>query len=129
MPGLSGAKSINDAKKGLRKVLRQVDSVTQQELETMRVNVETAAIAQVPVDTGRLQRSIRVRISRDKTRPGINVSAVAYDPETGENYAPDQHENLRYRHTVGKAHFLSDPLEHETEEFKVRMKGRMKKYV
>lgn len=126
MPRISTLKSITDAKKGLQQFIREVRVVTAQELETFRVNVETEAKAQVPIETGRLHDSIKVRISRSKSKPGVNITALARDPNTGYNYAPIQHERPDFKHTVGKWHYLSDPYKQEVRRFKARIKRRLK---
>lgn len=126
MPRISTLKSITDAKKGLQQFIREVQVVTAQELETFRVNVETEAKAQVPFQTGRLQESIKVRVSRSKTKPGVNITALARDPESHYNYAPIQHERPDFQHDVGKWHYLSDPYNQEVRRFKARIKRRLK---
>ena len=127
MPRISSLKSITDAKKSLQKFIRDVQIVTAQELETFRVNVETEAKAQVPIgETGRLQDSIKVRVSRSKTKPGVNITALARSPESGYNYAPIQHEREDFEHTRGKWHYLSDPFNQELKKFKARIRRRLK---
>ena len=127
MPRISNQRSIIEAKRGLQKFLHDVQTVTAQELETFRVNVETEAKAQVPIgETGNLQESIKVRVSRSKLKPGINITAMARDPRSGYNYAPIQHERADYEHTVGKWHYLSDPFNQELKKFKARIRRRLK---
>lgn len=127
MPTLSTSPSIRAAKDDLRKLLRRAQAVTGQEMETLRRNIEVGARWQSPVRTGKLRASIRVRLSRAKrNNPGINATAVAYDPKTRENYAPIQHENEEFRHEVGKAHFISEPFAEEVRKFKKNLERRLR---
>lgn len=127
MPTLSTSPSIRAAKDDLRKLLRRAQAVTGQEMETLRRNIEVGARLQSPVRTGKLQASIRVRLSRAKrNNPGVNATAVAYAPKTRENYAPIQHENEEFRHKIGKAHFISDPYAKEVRKFKKNLERRLR---
>lgn len=60
----------------------------------------------VPVDTGRLRDSGEVT----KIPNGYQLKYEARNPKTGYNYAPIQHENLEFNHTVGQAKYLEAPL-------------------
>lgn len=62
---------------------------------------------QVPVDTHNLQRSAQVEFV------GENTVEVSYNTP----YAINQHENLFYRHTQGKAKYLEDPLTANKEKY------------
>ena len=118
-------KSVQDARKNLTNFLKQLDTIPVEELEKSAQTIKAEAIAKVPYKTGKLERSIYVRVSKDKRRPGIVAGASARSKD-GYNYAGIQHENEDYRHTKGQAHFISEPFNKEVERLKQRLKRRLK---
>ena len=118
--------SVQNARKNLTKFLKMLDTIPQQELERSAQVMKAEAIAKAPYKTGKLEKSIYVRVAKDKRRPGIVAGASAYS-ESGYNYAGIQHENTDYEHPIkGQAHFISEPFEAETEKLKQRLKRRLK---
>lgn len=102
-------KSVKEAKKHLTRFIKSCQEVPQQVLEREAGVICEEARALAPYKTGKLENSIRVRVSRSKYRPGINISASARS-SNGYNYAGIQHENTRFRHPIkGRDHFLSIP--------------------
>lgn len=118
-------KSIQDARKRLTKFLKQLDTVPTEELEKSAPRIKVEAIAKVPYKTGKLERSIYVRVAKDKKRPGLVAGASARSKD-GYNYAGIQHENKNYRHTKGQAHFISEPFNAEVKRLKQRIRRRLK---
>ena len=81
---------LSEASSNLSKFLRTLE-------ETARVRT--------PVKTGKLKSSVKVRVSRDKRRPGLYAQASAFNH--GYDYALIQHENEAYNHpNGGQAKFL-----------------------
>lgn len=118
--------SVRAAIKHLREFLRDVETVPQEELQRSAQVIYNEAIARVPYKTGKLERSIYVRVSKDKRRGGIIAGASARSAR-GYNYAGIQHENDSFNHPIkGEAHFISKPFEEETERLKVRLRGRLR---
>lgn len=118
-------KSVQDARKNLTNFLRQLDTVPIDELEKSAKRIKVEAIAKVPYKTGKLERSIYVRVSKDKKRPGIVAGASARSKD-GYNYAGIQHENVNYHHTKGQAHFISEPFNAEVKRLVQRIRRRLK---
>ena len=118
-------KSVQDAKKHLTNFLRKLDQVPIEELEKAAITIKAEAIAKVPYDTGKLERSIYVRVSKDKRRPGLVAGASARS-KSGYNYAGIQHENTDYHHDKGQAHFISEPFNAEVKRLKQRIRRRLK---
>ena len=119
-------KSVQDARKNLTKFLKMLDTIPQEELEESAQVIKAEAILAAPYKTGKLERSIYVRVSEDKKRPGIVAGASAKSP-TGYDYAGIQHENEHFEHPIkGQAHFISEPFNKEVENLKVRLKARLK---
>lgn len=118
-------KSVQDARKRLTTFLKQLDTVPTEELEKSAQRIKADAIARAPYRTGKLERSIYVRVSKDKRRPGIVAGASARS-SGGYNYAGIQHENENYHHTKGQAHFISEPFNAEVKRLKQRIRRRLK---
>lgn len=118
-------KSVQDARKNLTDFLKKLDEVPTEELEKSAQRIKAEAVAKVPYKTGKLERSIYVRVAKDKKRPGIVAGASARSKD-GYNYAGIQHENENYQHTKGQAHFISEPFNAEVKRLKQRIKRRLK---
>ena len=126
--GISATKtsSVQDAIKNLTRFVKKLETVPTAELMKSAETMKAEMVAQAPYSTGKLERSIRVRVSKSKTRPGIRASASAHSPD-GYNYAGIQHENEAFQHPVkGKAHYISDPFNSEVEKLKVRLRKELK---
>ena len=119
-------KSVQDAKKNLQKFLRKLDRIPTEVLQEESKTLYSEIIAEVPYDTGALERSVKVTVAKDKKRPGLNASASARSKK-GYNYAGIQHENEDFKHSKpgAKAHFISDPFERATERIKEKIQKRM----
>lgn len=125
MPSATSTKSVQAARKNLTKFLKTLDTVPVEELEKSAQKIKAEAIAQTPYETGKLEDSVYVRVSRDKKRPGLVAGASARD--NGYNYAGIQHEETSYEHPIkGKAHYISDPFKNEVANLKRRLRRRLK---
>lgn len=71
-----------------------------EDLEACADWIEETAYELVPLDTGKLQNSISVRVSRSNRYPGLIAHASA--KEAGFDYALIQEENEDYEHTETK---------------------------
>jgi len=66
---------------------------------------------EVPYDTGRLMKGTEFVTRKHRGSVEVQFRSSAVNPKTGNNYALDQHENIKYKHLIGrKAHYLSDPI-------------------
>lgn len=120
-------KSVQEARENLRRFLKTIDSVPQEELQRSAQVIYREAVAKTPYKTGKLERSVYVRVSKDKRRGGIVAGASAKDPETGYNYAGVQHENTHFKHPIkGQAHFISEPFNEEVQRLIVRLRKRVR---
>ena len=119
--------SVQDAKKRLQKFIKSLDTVPTQILNEEAPILRSEIIAEVPYETGRLESSVRVSVTRDTRRPGLNASASARS-KSGYNYAGIQHENDEFRHTKSgaKAHFISDPMNRCIDRIQEKMRRRLK---
>lgn len=118
-------KSVQDARNNLRAFIKKLDTVPTEELEKAAKRIKTDAIAKVPYKTGKLERAIYVRVSKDKQRPGL-VAGASAKSKSGYDYAGIQHENENYHHTKGQAHFISEPFNAEVKRLKQRIRRRLK---
>ena len=106
-------KSVQRAITNLTKFVKALDTVPLEELEVSAQTIKAEAIAQTPYETGKLEKSVYVLVSRDKKRPGLRAGASALSSK-GYNYAGIQHENENFEHPIkGKAHYISDPFKKE----------------
>lgn len=125
MPSATSTKSLQRAKKNLTKFLKELDTVPVQELEKSAQTIKAEAIAQTPYETGKLEKSIYVRVSRNKRQPDLVAGASARDH--GYNYAGIQHEATHFDHPIkGKAHYISDPFNAEVRKLKRRLRRKLK---
>ena len=121
--------SVKQAVQNLRTLLKTLETVPPEELQRSAQIICQEALARVPYKTGKLERSIYVRVSKDRRRGGLVAGASARSPQ-GYNYAGIQHENESFNHPVkGEAHYISSPFEQETERLmnRLRQKVRYKK--
>ena len=118
--------SVQKAIKRLTGFLKTVEDVPVEELEKTAIAIKAKAVAQAPYKTGKLERSIYVRVLKDKQRPGLRAGASARSNK-GYNYAGIQHENTDFEHPIkGKAHFISDPFNQEVTNMQRRIRRRLK---
>lgn len=86
------------------------------------------AIKECPLDTGQLRKSGEVRYNGTTVaRGGRDSVTVAWAIDISQGlevevlfdtpYALRQHEDLKYKHTVGKAKYLEDPLKQNLTRF------------
>ena len=119
-------KSVQDAKKRLQSFLKDLDHIPTEILQQEAPRLYSEIIAETPYKTGKLERSVRVTVAKDKRRPGLNASASARSSH-GYNYAGIQHENTDFDHPVkGKAHFISDPFDRAVLRIKKAMRRRVR---
>lgn len=117
--------SVQNAKKNLQKFLRKLDTLPSEILQDESITLYSEVIAEVPYKTGALERSVKVRVARDKKRPGLIASASARS-RRGYNYAGIQHEeNFHHSKQGAKDHYISDPFERATERIKEKMRERL----
>lgn len=118
----TSTKGVQNAKKRLQKLLRACDTVPTKVLQEEAPKLYAQIIAATPYKTGKLERSVRVSVSGDKRRPGLNASASARS-ETGYNYAGIQHENTDFQHPVkGTDHYIRDPFNLAIRRIKRKIK-------
>ena len=95
-----------------------------EELEMAAEWIENDAKAISPVDTGKLQDSISVHVSKSPRYPGIIASATAKS-KRGFDYALIQEENEDFSHVEPEqAHYLSQPFYQILDDFYYEWTGR-----
>ena len=116
---------LSEASKHLTKFLRTVETVPTQILLEEAPRIEETAKIRTPEKTGKLKESIKVRVSRDKRRPGLYAQASATN--RGYNYALIQHENLSYNHpNGGQAKFLESAFVEGVERIERRIEQEVR---
>lgn len=116
---------LNEASKHLTRFLRTVETVPTQILLEEAPRIEETAKIRTPEKTGKLKGSVKVRVSRDKRRPGLYAQASATN--RGYNYALIQHENLSYNHpNGGQAKFLESAFVEGVERIERRIEQEVR---
>lgn len=88
-----------------------------EDLEVAAEWIESDAKAITPVDKGKLQDSVSVRVSKSARYPGIIASASAKS-KRGFDYALIQEEREDFSHEdPGQAHYLSQPFYNILDDF------------
>lgn len=117
--------SVQDAKKRLTKFIKTLETVPTKILEEEAIKIQAEAKSETPFKTGKLEDSVKVKVSKDKRRPGLLISASARSG--GYNYAGIQHESTQYKHPIkGKAHYLKDPFDRGTDRIIRRLRKEVR---
>ena len=116
---------LSESSKHLTKFLRTVETVPTQILLEEAPRIEETAKIRTPEKTGKLKESVKVRVSRDKRRPGLYAQASARNH--GYDYALIQHENLSYNHpNGGQAKFLESAFVEGVERIERRIEQEVR---
>ena len=116
---------LSEASKHLTRFLRTVETVPTQTLLEEAPRIEETAKIRTPEKTGKLKESVKVRVSRDKRRPGLYAQASARN--RGYDYALIQHENLSYNHpNGGQAKFLESAFVEGVERIERRIEQEVR---
>ena len=116
---------LSEASKNLTRFLRTVETVPTQILLEEAPRIEETAKIRTPEKTGKLKESVKVRVSRDKRRPGLYAQASARN--RGYDYALIQHENLSYNHpNGGQAKFLESAFVEGVERIERRIEQEVR---
>ena len=116
---------LSEASKHLTKFLCTVETVPTQILLEEAPRIEETAKIRTPEKTGKLKESVKVRVSRDKRRPGLYAQASARN--RGYDYALIQHENLSYKHpNGGQAKFLESAFVEGVERIERRIEQEVR---
>lgn len=125
MPKAASVASVVKAKNKLNTFLKTLDTVPIAELEKSAQTIKAEAIAQTPYRTGKLERSVYVRVVGKRRNPTLSAGANA--SAGGYNYAGIQHENKAFKHPIkGKANYISDPFNKEVTNLKRRLRRRLR---
>ena len=116
---------LSEASKHLTRFLRTVETVPTNILLEEAPRIEETAKIRTPEKTGKLKESVKVRVSRDKRRPGLYAQASAFN--RGYDYALIQHENLSYNHpNGGQAKFLESAFVEGVERIERRIEQEVR---
>lgn len=121
---------LAEASANLTRFLRKLDSVPTQILLDEAPKIEQIAKHRTPIDTGNLKKHVKVRVSRDKRRPGMYAQASAIKARAKSkayDYAYIQHENDAYKHPRGgQAHFLESAFVEGVDRIMRRLSKEVK---
>lgn len=116
---VTGEKKI---RKGLRKALRDYPDAVAAALMAEGYALQRDGMKQTPVEFGVLRRSWYVSPPIGRRNPVVEVGV-------GTKYAIYVHENTAARHPVGKAKFISDPLNQRRSGYVRRVLELARKFV
>lgn len=127
MSSATNAKSTLAAKKRLQRFLKTLDTVPEEILEAEAPRLYAQIVAETPYDTGKLERSVKVSVSKNRRdRVGLLASASAKSTR-GYDYSEKQHEDTSLQHPLkGKAHFISDPFNRAVRRIKERVRKELR---
>jgi hypothetical protein len=97
---LRGLKQLEE---NLNKLIDDLDDITDEALDEIAQGIYDRSQKMVPVDTGRLKESGEI-VQLGKLHWMVHYQA--FDPLTGYEYAPIQHEVLDFHHEIGQAKYL-----------------------
>lgn len=117
------SQSVQRAVRRLQRWEQKIGWVPKQEVARAAQQMYPEIIAQVPYDTGALERSVSVKAR------GLNIYAKASaKSESGEDYAGIQHDNTTFHHPVkGKAYYIKDPFNHQVTLMQRRIRRKLRK--
>lgn len=103
--------------KGLKELEKKFSNIPNKTKQGTRKAIEfiyNKSQPMVPVDTGRLKASGKI------IEEGNNISIIyhAENPNSKYNYAPIQHEHMRFKHRVGSAKYLEKPIRENYDHLK-----------
>lgn len=117
--------SVRKAKNRLINFLKTEKEVPAQILEREAPRIEAEARLLTPLKKGKLENSVRCKVSKSQTRPGLTIRASARN--RGYNYAGIQHENTSYSHPIkGQAHYLKIPFDKGVQRIKYAMRKEVR---
>lgn len=100
--------------KNLENTFNNIHGKTMKGIEKAMGVIYNDSQGKVPVDTGRLKASGKIRPIKN----GYELKYHSENPKNGYNYAPIQHENLSFKHRVGQAKYLEDAVKENMDTIK-----------
>lgn len=117
---------VQELKRTLAALGNKADDGTKAALFTEAERIMGQSRPEVPVDSGVLRGSGHVSLPQ-RTASGVEVS-FGYGG-AAQAYARPQHERTDYTHTVGKAHFLSDPVQRAASGLAGRLAATLRRFL
>ena len=119
------APGLKDISEELRSFLKENRNLQLKEMEWIANNIYLDAIDLVPLDTGRLQDSINVDVSKSPRYPGVIAYASARNPKDNFDYAFEQETNETYEHDDDRqAHFLEKPFRKYVKKYFKKLESK-----
>lgn len=115
---------VKEARARLTKFIKTLETVPTQELEKEANTLYRQIWAETPYKSGKLRDSVRVRVLRSKRSPGLSATASARFK--GFNYSWIQHENKRFKHVIGKSHYVRDPFRRAIRRLERNLASKVK---
>lgn len=116
---MSYFRGLDSARSKLKRALIAVDTSMDSTLLEVATDVQSRARIYAPMQTGTLRDSIQIR---PWGKHSLKITAEAHNERTGYDYAPIQHNNTSYRHSVGGSLYLKRAVDECADEFVQKMK-------
>lgn len=113
---------LSEAINRLNHFRQNIPTIVNEELNSLGSRIVARAKPMAPKKSGALRKGIRYSTLNGR----LYVYANAYNKRTGYDYAPIQHNNPSYQHSVGEYLFLTKAVNIETRNFKRRVTRRLK---
>ena len=113
---------LSEAINRLNRFRQNIPTIVNEELNSLGSRIVARAKPMAPKKSGVLRKGIRYSTLNGR----LYVNAHAYNKRTGYDYAPIQHNNPSYQHSVGEYLFLTKAVNIETRNFKRRVTRRLK---
>lgn len=113
---------LSEAINRLNRFRQNIPTIVNEELNSLGSRIVARAKPMAPKKSGVLRKGIRYSTLNGR----LYVYAHAYNKRTGYDYAPIQHNNPSYQHSVGEYLFLTKAVNIETRNFKRRVTRRLK---
>lgn len=120
-------KGIDNAIKKLNSFKRTLDVVPDQILKEEAPKIQRTAKIRTPKKTGKLRKSVRVRVGANQYGSYLTARASALNKSETFNYAYIQHENERYSHPRGgQAKYLESAFVEGVDQIIRRLKREVR---
>lgn len=117
---------LRNAQARLRNFLKTLDTVPVEILTEEATRMQAEMKLETPVETSRLQQSVKCAVTKRRDSVNLTASASAKSLDGNYDYAKIQHDTSYYLHPRGgKYHFVKDPFDRGV----LRIKSRLKKGV
>lgn len=116
---------LDEVSRSLTQFIKTLETVPMGILLEEAPLIQEVAKSRTPIKTGKLRGSVKVRVTKDKRRPGLYAQASA--SSKGYDYALIQHETDWFNHPRGgEAHYVESAFTEGVERIIRRLREEVK---